>query len=59
MTVDTEANPSTTPELATPAYGPGAPAPWKRWVRWGVIALVVIVVGYLIFGRGNGVASSS
>jgi HlyD family secretion protein len=51
--VDTETNPSTTPELSTPDYGPGAPAPWKRWARWGAIALVVIVVGYLIFGRGG------
>jgi HlyD family secretion protein len=51
--VDTETNPSTAPEVSTPDYGPGAPAPWKRWARWGAIALVVIVVGYLIFGRGG------
>ena len=54
MTVDTETNPSTAPEASTLDYGPAAPAPWKRWVRWGAIALVVIVVGYLIFGRGGG-----
>ena len=54
--MDTETNP--TPELAsTPDYGPGAPAPWKRWVRWGIVALVVIVVGYVIFGRGGGAAT--
>jgi HlyD family secretion protein len=52
--VDTETNPSTGPEVSTPEYGPGTPAPWKRWARWGAIALVVIVVGYLIFGRGGG-----
>jgi HlyD family secretion protein len=52
--VDTETNPSTTPEVSAPDYGPAAPAPWKRWVRWGVIALVVIVVGFLVFGRGSG-----
>jgi len=57
MNVDTETNPSTTPEVSAPDYGPGAPAPWKRWVRWGAIALVAIVVGYLIFGRGNGDAT--
>jgi HlyD family secretion protein len=57
MNVDTETNPSATPELSTPDYGPGAPAPWKRWVRWGVIALVVIVIGYLLFGRGGGGAT--
>jgi len=51
--VDTETNPSTAPEVSTPDYGPGAPAPWKRWARGGAIALVVIVVGYLIFGRGG------
>jgi HlyD family secretion protein len=44
------------PEAATPDYGPGAPAPWKRWVRWGAIALVVIIVGYFIFGRDGGPA---
>ena len=57
MNVDTETNPSTTPEVSAPDYGPGAPAPWKRWARWGAIALVAIVVGYLIFGRGNGDAT--
>jgi HlyD family secretion protein len=55
--VDTETNPSATPELSTPDYGPGAPAPWKRWARWAAIALVAIVVGYLIFGRGDGGAT--
>ncbi|MGH8237260.1 MAG: efflux RND transporter periplasmic adaptor subunit, partial [Steroidobacteraceae bacterium] len=55
--MDTATNP--TPELAsTPDYGPGAPAPWKRWVRWGVVALVVVVVGYVIFGRGGGGATN-
>jgi HlyD family secretion protein len=52
--VDTETNPSATPELSTPDYGPGAPAPWKRWARWGAIALVVLLVGYFIFGRSGG-----
>ena len=52
--MDTETNPSTTPEVAPLEYGPGAPAPWKRWARWSVIALIVIIVGYLIFGRGGG-----
>jgi len=51
--VDTETNPSATPELSTPDYGPGAPAPWKRWARWGAIALVAIVVAYFIFGRSG------
>jgi HlyD family secretion protein len=54
--VDTETTPSTSPGVS-PAldYAAPPPAPWKRWVRWGVIALVVIIIGYLIFGRsGNG-----
>jgi len=55
--VDTETNPSTQPELSTPNYGPGAAAPWKRWVRWGAIALAVLVVAYFIFGRTGGGAT--
>jgi HlyD family secretion protein len=56
--VDTETNPSTSPDVSnTLDSGPGAPAPWQRWVRWGVLALVVIVVGFLIFGRGGGAAT--
>ena len=51
--MDTETNPSATPELSTPDYGPGASAPWKRWARWGAIALVAIVVAYFIFGRSG------
>ncbi len=51
--MDTETNP--TPEAATSIdYAAATPAPWKRWARWGAIALVVIVVGYFIFGRGGG-----
>ena len=45
--MDTETNPSTTPEVSAPDYGPGAPAPWKRWVRWGAIALVAIFIRIL------------
>jgi HlyD family secretion protein len=52
--VDTETSPSTSPGVSpTLDYGTAAPAPWKRWARWGALALVVIVVGYLIFGRGD------
>ncbi len=51
--MDTETNP--TPEAATSIdYAAATPAPWKRWARWGAIALAVIVVGYFIFGRGGG-----
>ena len=52
--MDTETNPSTSPSVSpTLDYGPAAPAPWKRWVRWGVIALIAIIVGWLIFGRSG------
>jgi HlyD family secretion protein len=27
-------------------------APWKRWIRWCLAALIVLAAGYLIFGRG-------
>ncbi len=54
MTVDTETNPSTSPQLSPMLdHGMPAPAPWKRWVRWGVVALVVIIIGLLIFGRSG------
>lgn len=52
--MDTETNPSTSPDVSPSLdYGTPAPAPWKRWVRWGVIALVVISVGFVIFGRSG------
>ncbi len=53
MIVDTATNPSTQPELSNPLDYGQPPAPWKRWVRWGALALVVIVVGFLLFGRGG------
>ncbi len=54
MTVDTETNPST-PEVSNSLDNElAAPAPWKRWARWGVLVLAALVVGYLIFGRGGG-----
>jgi HlyD family secretion protein len=53
--VDTETNPSISPAVGpTLDYGQPAPAPWKRWVLWGAIALVVLIVGYLVFGRSGG-----
>ncbi len=52
--MDTETNPSTHPEVSNPVDSAAPPAPWKRWVRWGAVALVAIVIGYFIFGRGGG-----
>lgn len=53
--MDTETNPSMTSPDVTPTLDTGAPAPapWKRWVRWAVIAPVLIIVGWLLFGRGG------
>jgi HlyD family secretion protein len=54
LTVDTETNPSTSPDVTpTLDYAAPAPAPWRRWAGWGVAALIVIVAGYVIFGRGG------
>lgn len=52
--MDTETNPSTHPEISNPVDSAATAEPWKRWVRWGAVALVAIVIGYFIFGRGGG-----
>ena len=57
--MDTETTPSTAPDVSqTLDTGPAGPAPWMRWVRWGALALVAIIVGYFIFGRGGGADAS-
>jgi HlyD family secretion protein len=55
--VDTETNPSTHPEVSNPAESAAPPAQWKRWVRWGAVALVAIVIGFFLFGRDGGVGT--
>lgn len=30
-----------------------APSPYKRWIKWGVLALVAIALGYFFFGRSG------
>ena len=56
--MDTETNPSSGPDVSsTLDYRLGAPAPWKRWVLWGALAIVALVVGWLILGRGGGGAN--
>jgi HlyD family secretion protein len=50
--MDTETN--TSPDVATALGGFGAPAPWKRHIKWAVIAALVAGVAYFIFGRGDG-----
>jgi HlyD family secretion protein len=52
--MDTEAtvNPSEV-ERSLTEYRYQAPAPWRRWVKWAVIAVVVIAIGLYLFNRGN------
>lgn len=51
--MDTETNPS--PDVASALdTGLALPPPWKRWVRWGAVAVAVLIVVYLVFGRGGG-----
>jgi HlyD family secretion protein len=54
LNVDTETNPSTHPEVSSPVDSAAPPVPWKRWVGWGAIALLAIVIGFFLFGRGGG-----
>lgn len=61
--MDTETNMATSD--TTPAdvretlggYGARSPAPWKRWIKWAVLALIVIALGYFFFGRGGSTAT--
>lgn len=53
--MDTETNTTPPTDVASTldAYGLRAPAPWKRWVRWAVLAVVVIGIAVFIFARGG------
>jgi len=31
--------------------GLGAPPPWQRWIKWAVLAVLVIAIGWFVFGR--------
>lgn len=35
------------------ANGMTAPAPWRRWIKWIVLALIVLLALWLFFGRGG------
>ena len=51
--MDTATNTSTADVVETLGnYGTRAPAPWRRWLKWAVLALIVIATAYYIFGRG-------
>jgi HlyD family secretion protein len=50
--VDTETNSS--PDVANALDAELAPPPpWKKWAVWGAVAVAVLIVAYLIFGRGG------
>lgn len=54
MTMDTETRTSPSDVAGTLGdFGPAAPAPYKRWIKWGVIALVVVLALYFFFGRSS------
>lgn len=51
--MDTATNTSTADVVETLGnYGTRSPAPWRRWLKWAVLALIVIAIAYYIFGRG-------
>ena len=52
--MDTETN-LAAPDVAQTleGYGAHAPAPWKRWIKWAVLAFVVLVAVYLFLHRGG------
>lgn len=31
-----------------------APRPWKQWIVWGVVALVLLLIAYFVFSRSGG-----
>jgi HlyD family secretion protein len=33
-----------------------APAPWRRWIKWVVIAIIALAIAFYFFGRGGGPA---
>lgn len=49
----TETN--TSPDVASALghLGVRAPAPWQRYIKWIVLAVIVAAVGYFVFGRGD------
>ena len=34
-------------------YGVRAPAPWRRWIKWAVLALVLLAIAYFFLGRSG------
>jgi HlyD family secretion protein len=55
--MDTETQSSPDVAQAIGEFRVREPAPWKRWVKWGVLALIVIAIGSFVFGRGGSTAT--
>jgi len=55
--MDTETKIRSDISLTLDEYDRLAPEPWKRWVRWGAIALVLIIIAMFVFTRGDGTAA--
>jgi HlyD family secretion protein len=52
MDTETTASPSDVARTLA-EYRAKGPAPWQRWGKWAVLALVVLAAGFYFFGRGN------
>jgi HlyD family secretion protein len=57
MDIETDVQPRQTAGTLN-IYAASAPAPWKRWLKWLVLAIVVGAALYFLFGRGDGKAPS-
>jgi HlyD family secretion protein len=57
--MDTETNTTPPPDVARTLeeYGLREPPPWRRWVRWGIVAVVVIGIAVFLFARGGAKAT--
>src|SRR5262245_9855474 len=53
--MDTETSVNTSEVARTLGdYGSQAPAPWRRWIKWAVIAAIVVIIGVFLVMRGGG-----
>jgi HlyD family secretion protein len=51
--MDTATNPVTDDVAQTLDYGTHRPQPWRRWIKWAVAALVLLLIVYFVFGRSG------
>jgi HlyD family secretion protein len=50
MDTQTNVTPADVEQTLSNLGGP-APAPWRRWIKWAVLALIVVAALYFFFGR--------